>query len=476
MAADPGADIRHHGLHEDSAAILIGVALVALALAIGWSTRPAEDAASRKAFPKGWPNRLSATIDKPQTWSDAPQQALVVVDKKDPTKVKPVSIPILLGMTWVVGILAAGTLLRGRSLPAVIPGACLLALLGGLAYLMAAQKVINYYNLEYPLWALLVGLIISNTIGAPKWLEPALQGEFLIKTGLVVFGAEVLFSRLLELGLPGLLTSWVVTPIVLVVTYLFGVHWLKIPSKSLCMVIAADMSVCGVSAAIATGAACKAKKEELSLAIGLSLLFTVAMMVAMPPFIQWAEIDPIVGGAWLGGTIDATGAVVAAGEMLGKNLDDKRPAEVAATVKMIQNSMIGIIAFAVAVYWAGWVDRDAAGPKTSLVAEAWRRFPKFILGFIGTSIVCSWLFTMSPELALLVDGVINGFTSRLRGWLFCCGFVCMGLQTIYRELAPTLASGRPLILYCLGQALNLVLSLAMASLTFGWLFRQGVTP
>jgi hypothetical protein len=476
MATDPGADVRSRGLHEDVAAIVIGTALVALALSIGWSARPTEDAASRKAFSKGWPSPLAATIDKPQTWSDAPARALVVVDKRDPTKIKPVTVPILLGMAWVVGILAVGTGLRGRFVPAVLPGAIVLSVLAGLAYLMAAQKVVNHYNLEYPLWALLVGLVIGNTISVGKWLEPALQGEFLIKTGLVVFGAEVLFSRLLELGLPGLLTSWVVTPIVLVVTYLFGVHWMKIPSKSLCMVISADMSVCGVSAAIATGAACKAKKEELSLAIGLSLLFTVAMMVVMPPFIQWSGMDPIVGGAWLGGTIDATGAVVAAGEMLGKNLDDKRPAEVAATVKMIQNSMIGIIAFAVAVYWAGWVDRDSSAPQTSLATEAWRRFPKFILGFIGTSIVCSWLFTRSPEMSLLVDGAINGFTARIRGWLFCTGFVCMGLQTNFRELAPTLASGRPLVLYCLGQALNLALSLAMASLTFGWLFRQGGAP
>jgi len=476
MAADSGVVIPRRGFHEDIAAIVIGVALVALALSVGWVARPIDDAGSRKAFPKGWPNPLGATIDKPQTWSDAPQKALVVVDKKDPSKVKSATVPILLGMAWVVGILSAGTVLRGRALAAVLPGACLLAVLGGLAYLMAAQKVINYYNLEYPLWALLVGLIIANSIGVGKWLEPALQGEFLIKAGLVVFGAEVLFSRLLELGLPGLLTSWVVTPIVLVATYLFGVHWMRIPSKSLCMVISADMSVCGVSAAIATGAACKAKKEELSLAIGLSLLFTVVMMVVMPPFIQWSKMDPIVGGAWLGGTIDATGAVVAAGEMLGKELDDKRPAEVAATVKMIQNSMIGIIAFAVALYWAGWVDRDAGGPKASLAAEAWSRFPKFILGFVGTSIVCSWLFTASPELSLLVDGAIQGFTARLRGWLFCCGFVCMGLQTNFRELAPTLASGRPLVLYCLGQTLNLLLSLAMASLTFGWLFKQGVTP
>ena len=458
------------GFHEDTAAIVVGGLLVALALALGLCGRPAEDAGSRKAFPKGWPNPLAATIDKPQTWDGSPAQSLF--DKKQ----KPVTVPILLGMAWVVGVLAGGTVLRGRSLTAVLPGAAALAALGGLAYLLAAQKLINHYNLEYPLWALLVGLIIGNTVGVPSWLEPALQGEFLIKAGLVVFGAEVLFSRLLELGLPGLLTSWVVTPIVLVATYWFGVHWMKIPSKSLCMVISADMSVCGVSAAIATGAACKAKKEELSLAIGLSLLFTVAMMVAMPPFIRWAGIDPIVGGAWLGGTIDATGAVVAAGEMLGKELDDKRPAEVAATVKMIQNSMIGIIAFAVAVYWAGWVERGSSGPRTSLAAEAWDRFPKFILGFVAASIVCSFLFSRSPENALWVDGATLGFTSRLRGWLFCVGFVCMGMQTVFRELAPYLASGRPLVLYVLGQCLNLALSLAMASLTFGWLFRKVVGP
>lgn len=153
----------------------------------------------------------------------------------------------------------------------------------------------------------------------------------------------------------------------------------------------------------------------------------------------WLGLDPIVGGAWIGGTINATGAVVAAGESLGKEAG-----EVAATVKMIQNSMIGIIAFAVAVDWAGWVDHSGGPRRGSLLAEAWRRFPRFILGFLAASIACSWLFNLSPAHPLWVDGPTTGFTSRLRGWLFCSGFVCMGLQTNFRELAPVLASGRPL--------------------------------
>jgi uncharacterized integral membrane protein (TIGR00698 family) len=453
------------GLHEDAAATLLGLAIIALALAVTWSARPATGAADRAAHPKGWPTPLATTIDRPQTWADSPLESLR--DKQG----RSVAAAVVMGMGWVVALAAAGSALGGRSAVRDLPGLCVVAGLTLVAWGLAAHKVIHYYNLEYPLWALAFGLLVSNVFGLPGWLSRSLDGEFLIKTGLVIFGAEVLFSRLLELGLPGMMTSWLVTPVVLVLTYLAGVHLLRIPSRALCMVISADMSVCGVSAAIATGAACRARKEELSLAIGLSLLFTVLMMVAMPPLIRLLGLDPIVAGAWIGGTIDATGAVVAAGESLGKDVG-----EVAATVKMIQNSMIGLIAFAVAAYWAGWIDRDVSGPRGTLLGEAWRRFPRFILGFLGASLVCSALHGLGPAEALWVEGATTGFTARVRGWLFCAGFVCMGLQTNVRELAPLLASGRPVVLYLLGQALNLVLTLGMASLTFGWLFRKAVAP
>ena len=450
-------------LHEDVAAVAIGVAVVILALAVTWQARPAEEPGSRERHPKGWPVSKDYEVKMPGTWTDRP----LVAFQDNTGGIAPR--PILLGMGWVLLIGALGTLLTGGSLWRFLAGGCVLPALACLAYVLASQKLVKYYSLEYPLWALAIGLFVANAVGTPRWLRPALLGEFFIKTGLVVFGAEVLVSRLLALGLPGLLTSWVVTPIVLVATYVFGVHVLRIPSRPLCMTLSADMSVCGVSAAIATGAACRAKKEEISLAIGLSLFFTVIMMVAMPPLIRWLEIDPVVGGAWIGGTIDATGAVVAAGETLGKEQGD-----VAFTVKMIQNSMIGLIAFAVAVYWAGWVDRDSGGPRGTLLGECWRRFPTFILGFLAVSLLCSGLDSLGPEQALWVKGATDGFTKNLRGWLFCTAFVCMGLQTSFRELAPLLASGRPVVLYVLGQALNLALTFAMASLTFGWLFRKAV--
>ena len=123
-------------------------------------------------------------------------------------------------------------------------------------------------------------------------------------------------------------------------------------SKTLNITLAADMSVCGVSrAAIATAAACRAKKEELKLAIGISLVFTSVMMIVIPNIINATGMDHVLGGAWIGGTIDATGAVAAAGAFL-----SDKALYVAATVKLIQNILIGVIAFAVALYWVTWVE------------------------------------------------------------------------------------------------------------------------
>jgi uncharacterized membrane protein YadS len=369
-------------------------------------------------------------------------------------------------------LLAAGHWWRGQSPQTYLPAFVGLFLLATIALAMSSQATIKYANLEYPLWALLLGLIVSNTIGVPHWLRPAVSPELYVKTGLVLLGAEVLFGKLLMLGIPGMLVSWTVTPIVLVATYIFGQRVLKMESRALNMVISADMSVCGVSAAIATAAACRAKKEELSLAIALSLVFTVVMMVVMPLGIQAVGMNDVIAGAWLGGTIDSTGAVAAASELL------KSPAatEVATTIKMIQNILIGVFAFAIAAYWATFVEaKDTAGqPRPTAIGwyEIWRRFPKFALGFLLTSLACSWLQSSGVLGSSLISAVVDGSTKHLRAWFFCLAFVAIGLDSNFRQYLGMLRSGKPVVLYLVGQALNLTLSLAMAYLVFGYLFRE----
>ena len=229
------------------------------------------------------------------------------------------------------------------------------------------------------------------------------------------------------------------------------------------MVIAAATSVCGVSAAIAVAAAARAKKEELTLAVGMSLIFTVGMMVLMPFAVRALALDPIVGGAWIGGTVDATGAVVAAGAILGEQAE-----QTAAVVKMIQNILIGIVAFLVAVFWVTRVDQDETNNSTRTkpdAVEIWRRFPKFILGFVAASLLFSFLLT--PTLGETRVADILDVTSDFRGWLFCLAFVSIGLESSFRQLASQTSGGRPIQLYLAGQTFNVVLTLLAAYLAFG---------
>ncbi len=328
-----------------------------------------------------------------------------------------------------------------------------------LAYTVAGQSSIKAWGLGYAIWALAFGLLIANTIGTPEWLLKGARSEMFIKTGLVLLGGEILFSEILKLGLPGLLVAWVVTPTVIVFMWFFGTRWLKIESKQMVIIVAAATSVCGVSAAIAVGAACRAKKAELTLAVGMTMIFTVLMMIVMPPLCKLVGMSPAVAGGWLGGTIDSTGAVVAAGAFLGSTAE-----KVAAVVKMVQNVLIGVVAFTVAILWITKVDRDPTAPKPSLM-EIWYRFPKFILGFAAASLLFS--FVLIPALGRAeVSGILN-LSKVLRGWFFCMAFVSIGLESNFKELAGQMVGGKPIYLYIVGQSFNLALTLLMAWLAFG---------
>ena len=368
-----------------------------------------------------------------------------------------------------------GMAAMGKSFVKFVVGFVFVFAVAVVAYLAASQATMKHYGIGYAAWAIFFGMLISNTVGTPKWAMPAVQTEYYIKTGLVLLGAKILFEKIIVIGTAGIFVAWVVTPTVWFVTYWFGQKVVKMPSKRLNATICSDMSVCGVSAAIATAAACKAKKEELTLSVGLSLVFTSIMMIVMPIIIKgFFPVDKqlILGGAWMGGTIDATGAVAAAGAFLGE-----KALYVAATIKMIQNVLIGVIAFCVALYFTTRVEAAETGQKVGAM-EIWYRFPKFVLGFIAASIIFSLLYTSFNSQvsglgsAMIDQGVIKGMGDLYRGWFFCLSFVSIGLATNFRELKEHFVGGKPLILYVCGQSFNLMLTLVVAYIMFYVVFPE----
>ena len=378
--------------------------------------------------------------------------------EKDVAKAVPLGVQLGQWIFWrkllvtmlVLGVLfTIGIKLQGESVKKFIPAFIVLFVIAIIVRLVSAEFTLNRY-LEWAFWALLIGLLISNTVGTPEWLKPAIRTEFYIKTGLVIMGFSVLFSNIAKFGLYGLGIAWIVTPIVIIFMWWFGTKVLKIGNKPLVITLASATSVCGTSAAIATGAAAKAKKEDLSLAISISIIFTILMMVFEPMIIRWAGMNQMMGGALIGGTVDSTGAVVLAGNALGPEAE-----QVASLVKMIQNILIGFIAFFVALFFALKVDKT--GDSKVGAGEIWTRFPKFIIGFFVASLIAS--FIIMPATSGADVKAINGVLDQYKNWAFVLAFTSIGLDTNFKALAKQMQGGKVLWLYIVGQLFNIALTL-----------------
>lgn len=360
----------------------------------------------------------------------------------------------------VLGVLfTAGVKLQGGRIKEYIPAFAALFILAVAVRLVSAEFTLNRY-LEWAFWALIIGLLISNTVGVPSWLRPAIRTEFYIKTGLVVMGFSVLFSNIAKFGLYGLGIAWVVTPIVIIFMWWFGTRVLKIDNKPLVITVASATSVCGTSAAIATGAAAGAKKNDLGVAISISIIFTILMMVFEPMIIKAVGMSPLMGGALIGGTVDSTGAVVLAGNALGPEGE-----QAAVLVKSIQNILIGFIAFFVALFFATKVDKTS--DRKVGAGEIWTRFPKFIIGFFVASLVAS--FVIQPLAGSADVKAINSVLDQYKNWAFVLAFTSIGLDTNFREIAKQLHGGKVLWLYIVGQIFNIALTFLAV-----WLLLSGV--
>ncbi len=354
----------------------------------------------------------------------------------------------------VLGILfTLGVKLQGEKIGKFIPAFVALFVLSIIVRLVSAEFTLNRY-LEWAFWALLIGLLISNTVGVPKWLKPAIRTEFYIKTGLVIMGFSVLFSNIAKFGLYGIAIAWVVTPIVIIFMYWLGTKIFKLDNKPLVITMASATSVCGTSAAIATGAASDCDKKDLSLVISISIIFTIIMMVLEPVILKALNTPEIMAGSLIGGTVDSTGAVAVAGSTFGSGSVGEKSAVL---VKMIQNILIGFIAFFVAIFFATNVNKKK-GEKVG-AGEIWTRFPKFIIGFFVASLVAS--FIIQPLAGPDSVSAINKVLDQYKNWCFVLAFTSIGLDTNFKELASRMQGGKVLWLYVVGQVFNIALTALM---------------
>jgi uncharacterized membrane protein YadS len=217
-------------------------------------------------------------------------------------------------LVFVFSILAS--IITGKPIRASLRVFPLLYVISVVALLLEGNEGIRALNLEAVIFSLSIGLLIGNLFRIPAWFRSVLNAEMFVKIGLVLLGTRIIFSDILEAGSLGLIQAL------------------------------SAVSICGVSAAIATAGAIKGDPKKLSYVISLVLVTAIPMMILMPYIANALGLSQEVTGAWIGGTIDTTGAVVAAGTLVGD-----AAVKISTIVKFSQNVLLGLAAFAISIYW-----------------------------------------------------------------------------------------------------------------------------
>jgi uncharacterized membrane protein YadS len=310
--------------------------------------------------------------------------------------------------------------------------------------------------IEYPVYAIALGLLVNAALSAAGVRDRIASGfrtEFFIRTGLVVLGATVVLSVIARAAGPAILQGLLLISGVFAFTWWFAGR-LGLDDR-LRALLASAVAICGVSAAIAAAGAVRARKEQLAYTASLVILFALPSIFVLPWLADLLGLSPAVTGAWLGGNIDTTAAVTAAGTIAGEE-----PLQIASVVKLTQNALIGFVAVGLTAWFAFKVERDPDGERPRAI-ELWHRFPKFVIGFVTASVIATlYLEGASEARAEEFETVVKG----LRDYALILAFVSIGLEFKVSSLRE--AGWRPIGVFAAATVVNIVLALALASVLF----------
>lgn len=312
-------------------------------------------------------------------------------------------------------------------------------------------------SIEFPLYAIILGLLgnlILSSTGLRDRLLSGFRTEFFIKTGLVLLGASINFAVIVRAAGPA------VAQAVLLITFVFFFTWwvagrLGVDDR-LRALLSTAVSICGVSAAIAAAGAVKAKKEDLAYTASLVILFALPAIFLVPWLAGLLGLSPAVTGAWIGGNIDTTAAVTAAGTMAGE-----QPLQIATIVKVTQNALLGVAAILLTLYFTLRVERTEGARRPS-PAAVWQRFPKFVLGFLAASVIAT---IYSGSVPAAVSSATIGVANDLRTWFLILAFVSIGLE--FNPGSIRRFGWRPVAAFGAATVANLVIGLGLSLLLFG---------
>jgi uncharacterized membrane protein YadS len=363
-----------------------------------------------------------------------------------------------------------------------VPAFALLFAASLLVMSLGAWSAANRYNLEPPLVALALGLIVSNTVGLPRWLDAGFRVEYYIKVGIVLLGATLPLTLLLSAGPVAIAQAAVVSLVTFGVIYFVGVR-LGL-DRRFAATLGAGGAVCGVSAAIAVSGAVGAKKEHAPVAITIVIFWAIVMIFVLPVVSRALGLPTGVAGAWIGTSEFADAAGFAAAQAYGgyaghvPGIPGSADAAVNAftLMKVIGRDLwIGIWAFVLSIVAVTRWEATGVDTRTG-AGQIWRRFPKFVIGFVIASALISLLAAAygSADFNKVLKPEVVGPIKTLRTWAFTFCFLSIGLTTRWRELAGV--GLRPFLAFSSGVVVNVLLGFVLSAVVFGGYWAALGTP
>src|SRR6202046_1565932 len=330
----------------------------------------------------------------------------------------------------------------------LIPGVLLLVAVGYAGKII--ERSINHYgkahhltlpNIEYVLWAIVIGLVIANTVGVPRVFQAGIATyEFWLKSGIVLLGSRFLLGDVAKLG--GISLVLVIIEVALSLVFMSCLGRAFGLSPKLTTLPAVGSSICGVSAIIATKGAIDADDEDASYAIAAILSLGAISLFIFPLIGHWLHLSDQSYGLWAGLGIDNTAEATAAGALY-----SDAAGKVAVLAKTARNAMIGFVVLGYAIHWARKERNEEVSNKAAFL---WRKFPKFVLGFLLISgIATAHVFSKDQLVSL----------ANLSRWAFFLTFAGVGLRTNIRALGKQ--GWRPFAVGAVGEVVIAFLTLGL---------------
>ena len=348
-----------------------------------------------------------------------------------------------------------------------IPSFIVLYVLSVVMFTIAGWVNAAKFNLEAPLVALILGLVIANVFPLPKWMDSGFRVEYYIKLGIVMLGATFPITLVLVAGPVAIAQATLISLVTCLVIYFLGTRAFGL-DRRLAAVLGVGGAVCGVSASMAIAASVRAKKEHLYTSVSLVVVWALVMILVLPFVSRALGLPAGVAGAWIGTSEFADAAGFAAATTYGHMVGNEDAAIKAFTLMKVigRDVWIGIWS----IVWAAiativWEKKETG--RTPDTREIWWRFPKFVIGFFAASLLMT-AFTSSFATAEFNSSVRPNLIlplASLRTWAFIFCFLSIGLTTRFRELHAV--GWKAFWAFTIGVGVNVVLGYILSVIVFG---------